>query len=93
VANLLLECERITAAIFSAESRCVPTIMSFTELEDCDLDEAANARWQEIAFHVSALPESILIILVELTDEALLHMIEPPYDDLPVVSYAEASQQ
>jgi hypothetical protein len=91
--NLSLECERITAAIFSTESRCVPPIMSFAELEDCDLDEAVNARWYEIAAHVSALPLSIITVLVELTDEALLHMVEPPYDDTRVVSYTEASQQ
>lgn len=93
MANLSLECERITAAIFSTESRCVPPIMSFAELEDYDLDEAANTRWLEIAALVSALPESIITVLVELTDEALLHMVEPPYDDTPVFNHAEASQQ
>jgi len=90
--NQALECERITAAIFSTESRCVPPIMSLSELEDCDLDEAAHTRWHEIATHISALPEDILTVLVTLTDEALLHMVEPPYEDATTRNHPESPQ-
>lgn len=87
MANYALECERITAAIFSTESRCVPPIMSLSELEDCNLDEAAHTRWYEIATHISALPKDILTELVTLTDEALLHMVEPLYEDAATINH------